>query len=360
MLNFDENLLCKKCLLPEPFASLNKNRICHACLSYQPLVLKGMSSLHKIIEKKRGEGKYDCMVCISGGRDSTYSLYVAKKLLNLRVLAFNYNNEFVHEQATANMEMTCNKLGIDFVSVVSRRKICHKIIADQVRMAARFGPSYLEDHLCGPCNVSGFLAGKRIAMQEKIPIVILGNSDAEKLPNYLKLAKHIPLRKKIANKKVGYFFRSHFYRLLQRIEFSPTFREIMNFRFRSGNEDPESQTTNDVLVLPIFNYIKWDRREIVSTIEKELGWKKPDNKASSWRFDCRLLDLVNYLWFKECGFPKFFFGYVQMIRNGTMNKNEALKQLTAKNWGEFTHEMEDLLLNEIGIEQKYIDVIKSY
>lgn len=51
------------------------------------------------------------MVAISGGgRDSVYALYMVKARLGLNPLAFNYDNEFVHEQAINNMRQMCDTI----------------------------------------------------------------------------------------------------------------------------------------------------------------------------------------------------------------------------------------------------------
>ncbi|RLC26146.1 MAG: hypothetical protein DRH21_02945 [Deltaproteobacteria bacterium] len=360
MINFDETKACRKCLLPEPLIRLNEDHVCGECMNYMPPVLKGMAALKEEFESKEKKGDYDCMVGISGGRDSMYALYMAKKLLNLKVLAFNYNNEFVHEQAIANMRDACKNLDVDFISIVSKRNICHKIVADQLRIASSFGPGALCACLCGPCNVGGFLSAKKVALQKKIPIIIFGNSDEERLSDFLKIGKRIPFKQKITNKTAPFFIRAQCNKLLQRMEFSSSFKETMNFCFTSGNENPGSQQISGTKILSVYNYIKWDRRKIVNAIEKELGWRKPENQVSSWRFDCRLIPLVNYLWVKACGYPKAFLGYVQMIRSGTMTKKEALGQLYGTDWGEFTREMEEFLLNDLKIGQKHIDIIKSY
>lgn len=358
--DFDESKACRNCLLPEPLARLNEEGICHACLSYHRPVLKGIDALKEEIEERRGDGFYDTLAAISGGRDSMYGLYAAKKILRFRVLAFHYNNEFVHEQALANMKSACERLGVDLVSIASKRNLCHKIVADQIRLASQFGPGVLEIHLCGPCNVGGFLAAKRTALQNGIRTILLGNSDEEKVPEYIKIGRPVPARKKILNPAAPFFFRGQLNKFLQRLEFSSSFREIVNFRFSPRNEDPQSLKMGSIKVLPVYNYIQWDRRKIVETIERELGWKKPEDQASSWRFDCRLIELVNYLWFKACGYPKVFFGYVQMIRSGTMTKEEALEQLRAKNWAELSPATEHFLLHELNVEKKYLDRIKSY
>ena len=356
---FDEGSACKQCLLPEPFAHLNREQICRECANYRSPVLKGINALKKEFEAG-GKSGYDCMVAISGGRDSMYALYVAKNLLNLRTLAFNYNNEFVHEQAIANMETACRKLGVDFCSVVSKRNICRKIVADQLKIASPFGPEALSVHLCGPCNVGGFLAAKKTALKKRIPVIITGTSQEERLPEYLKAGRPIPFTKKITGRSAPYFFRVQIRQFLQRLEFSTSLKEVFKPCFAPKNDTPGLEAAADIRIVPLYDYIRWDRRKIVRTIEKELGWRKPEGMTSSWRFDCRLKDLINYLWYKRCGYPKVFFGYVQMIRSGTMTKKEALEQLSGTDWGEFTREMEDCLISDLNIGQKHIDIIKAY
>ncbi|MBW2324219.1 MAG: ATPase, partial [Deltaproteobacteria bacterium] len=41
----------------------------------------------------------------------------------------------------------------------------------------------------------------------------------------------------------------------------------------------------------IFDFVEWDRNEIKKTIGDELGWRKPPDSITSWRFDCHLHSL---------------------------------------------------------------------
>jgi len=359
--NFDQSKACTNCLLPEPFARLDGEKVCHVCRKYKPRPLKGIDALKRVIQEKRGQGQYDAIMAVSGGRDSMYALYVLKEVLKLNVLAFHYNNEFVHDQAVENMRNAFGELSVDFVSVVSQKRLCRKIVPDLVRVMSQFGPAALETQLCNPCNVGGLLAAKKLALKNGISTVVMGNSDEEKLPDYIKkvMSRRIPLKKKIINKTAPYFFRSQFNKFLHRMEFHTSAKEVLDIHFAPGLEDPASTHHGDLVLIPFYDYVQWDRREIVSTIENKLNWKRPDGQLSSWRFDCRLSGLVNYLWIKACGFPKTFFGHIQMIRSRKMDRKEALEQLTSTDWG-FTPELEDLLVNDIKLEQQYIDMIRSF
>jgi hypothetical protein len=67
---------CSKCLLPETYPNIRYNGVgvCNYCLSYAPIEYKGEPKLEELLDTSRtrtkGE-KYDCVVAVSGGRDST-------------------------------------------------------------------------------------------------------------------------------------------------------------------------------------------------------------------------------------------------------------------------------------------------
>lgn len=69
--------------------------------------------------RKAGAGKrYDCIIGISGGVDSTYVAYATRKLLGLRPLAVHLDNGWNSELAVKNIEHVLNKLGIELVTEV--------------------------------------------------------------------------------------------------------------------------------------------------------------------------------------------------------------------------------------------------
>lgn len=73
-----------------PGVTLDKDGICNFCHEFREITYHGKETLDNIIANIKNKGaKYDCIVPMSGGRDSTYALYVARKIYNLRALAVN-------------------------------------------------------------------------------------------------------------------------------------------------------------------------------------------------------------------------------------------------------------------------------
>ena len=81
-------LKCKRCLLPEavPGSKLDKDGICNFCREYENIDLsleesarkKREEDLERALNDCKGKGEYDCLVPVSGGKDSIYLLYKLK------------------------------------------------------------------------------------------------------------------------------------------------------------------------------------------------------------------------------------------------------------------------------------------
>ncbi len=87
---FEELRRCTKCILPETFPGIefDDEGVCNYCRNYVPVKVFGEVELIRVLERFRGKGeKYDCLVPISGGRDSTFALHQMIRRYEMRVLA---------------------------------------------------------------------------------------------------------------------------------------------------------------------------------------------------------------------------------------------------------------------------------
>jgi N-acetyl sugar amidotransferase len=110
-IQFDEEGVCNHCrtseaLLNSPPYSLNPEQ---KTAALNRLVFK--------IKRERRNRRYDCIIGVSGGVDSTYTAYVVKKL-GLRPLAVHLDNGWDSELAVNNIENICRKLEIDLFTYV--------------------------------------------------------------------------------------------------------------------------------------------------------------------------------------------------------------------------------------------------
>ncbi|MBN2467302.1 MAG: hypothetical protein JXD19_04050, partial [Deltaproteobacteria bacterium] len=211
---------CTCCIMPEtvPGITFNEKGICSFCQAYQEPTYYGREDLERIVfDVKKSEHAYDCIVPLSGGRDSTYVLYLAKRIFGLKVLAVNYDNEFRTAQAVTNMERACEILGVDFVSIRSKRDVAAKIVKHNMLC------SDLTKVLgvCRACTYGYRSTVYRTAVEHAVPLILWGNSELEKTKDMLRTAKKMVRRKQ---KRLSKFLNPNYYEyeyffLLQRMEF---------------------------------------------------------------------------------------------------------------------------------------------
>lgn len=112
--------------IADPDITFDEDGICNYYYEYKLAekdVLKGQAGEIKLNElantiRREGKGKkYDCLIGLSGGVDSTYVGYLVKQL-GLRPLAVHLDNGWNSELAVKNIENVINKLNIDLYTLV--------------------------------------------------------------------------------------------------------------------------------------------------------------------------------------------------------------------------------------------------
>ncbi len=120
---YKTNKICTRCLMDDTVKgiSFDEKGECTFCKihdeleSKYPLNNETPHHLKLLVDKIKNDGKgkkYDCIVGVSGGRDSTYTLYNAVKL-GLRPLAVHFDNGWNSEIAVQNIKSATDILGVD-------------------------------------------------------------------------------------------------------------------------------------------------------------------------------------------------------------------------------------------------------
>lgn len=124
---------CATCIYDESVSAIefDENGVCNYCRmlddlqeQYQTGTPEGEAKFMQIVEKikKAGKGKkYDCVVGVSGGTDSSYMIHKAIQL-GLRPLAVHYDNTWNTAIATENIRKVLGKLNVDLYTHVVDNK----------------------------------------------------------------------------------------------------------------------------------------------------------------------------------------------------------------------------------------------
>ena len=126
--------ICAKCIQPNtrPGIYFSQESICGACLWEEEKNKinwnERMKELKGIIEiAKNKKADYDCVIGVSGGKDSTKKAITARDALGLKCLLVNYQPENITDIGVENME-NLKQNGFDVLSIRPNPKIMQKLV----------------------------------------------------------------------------------------------------------------------------------------------------------------------------------------------------------------------------------------
>ena len=164
---------CKKCVMPstKPDLQLDNHLICDACRSYDQRSEVDWSvrykELQEILKKYRNKGSsnWDCIVPVSGGKDSTYQVVQMLKM-NINPLCVTSTTCDLSKIGRANIE-NIKKLGVDYLEMSPNSSIRVKL--------NRIGLKQVGD-ISWPEHVGIFTIPVRAAVHFNIPLIIWGEN----------------------------------------------------------------------------------------------------------------------------------------------------------------------------------------
>jgi imidazoleglycerol phosphate synthase cyclase subunit len=121
--------MCRRCLFDTatPGVSFDDSGLCNYCALHDamelqyPTGVEGTRRLTGLVEQIKNAGvgkKYDCIIGVSGGCDSSYLVHVMVEM-GLRPLAVHFDNTWNSPIATANIYAVLNRLGVDLETYVA-------------------------------------------------------------------------------------------------------------------------------------------------------------------------------------------------------------------------------------------------
>ena len=160
--------------------------ICYKCSHYEKIF--NPNDLKKQIKaftniKTSPKAEYDAIVAYSGGKDSTVTLYLAKEILGMNVMAYTLDNGFIPEEVQKRSQEICEQLNIPLVTV---RDDIYKDFLENYHYNQENQKWFTktEKDLCSSCSKKIFRNLEKLLAKYSINRVITG------LNTYLELHQH--------------------------------------------------------------------------------------------------------------------------------------------------------------------------
>lgn len=302
---------CTRCVMDTTDREIrfDANGICHHCHHFEKR-LKKVNNIRSQPEKylhplvlqiqKEGRGKpYDCILGISGGIDSTYSAYTAKKL-GLRPLAVHLDNGWDSIIAVENIQNCLEILDIDLYTEVLDWEAFRDL---QVAFLKASTPDseIPTDHAIGAVLL-------RQAIKWEVRYIIAGqNVDTEGMGVKAWLT--------------GY----HDWRYIKSVYSQFGSLSLKNFPHYSFLEHALWKLIRGIRRIDILNYVPYRRADAKGLLESELGWKDYGGKHYESIY-CKFFQ--SYILTKKFGYDKRLFHLSPLIITGSLSREEALDILS--------------------------------
>ena len=340
---------CSNCVLSETMPNIvfDLKGQCNYCNDAKKMELIGEEKLIELLDSIRSpEKKYDCIVSVSGGRDSTFTLLKMVKDYKMKVLAVNYANPFTDPVAKKNIDNAVECLNVDLIQFQLKNDIHKKTFRHNFNVWLKNPNPALIPMLCIACKTYYYTILK-IAKKEGIPCIISGGNPYE----YTSFKTE--LLNVASDEKIENTFIKALSGIIRETAKNPEYYHpiciptmIKGYLFGDPYCLGSRIFGRGLKKIDLFHYIQWNEDEILTRIKNELHWKAPQNLPSTWRFDCHVGHLKELLYLKTIGMTERDDFYAKMVRQGVMNRDEALRRLEKENL--IQYEEIEMLLKQVG------------
>ena len=324
------NRICSKCVMTEstPGISFDDEGVCNYCRVHTTPELQPEERLMEILESSKArDKKYDCMVGLSGGRDSTYTLLKLVRDYRMKALAVTYDNPFMSKQARDNIEKALGILNVDCVTWRFPDDAHRRFTRKHLRIWAKHPSSIMIPFVCAHCK-SWWPEFFKVACDNDISLIVIGSNPLEtasfkkaglggartyhRVSNLPKILGR-SIKEIMANPR---YLTTNWIMVLKMYLGASHSTPYMKWRYK------------DIKVVRFFDYFRWIEKEVESTITRDLGWQKSSEVVSSWRFDCRLDYVRRLMYVSTTGVTELRDLLSKMIRENQITRETALERLS--------------------------------
>jgi glucosamine--fructose-6-phosphate aminotransferase (isomerizing) len=326
---------CTKCVLPEtmPFISFDDHGVCNYCRTYRKIPYKGEAALHEVVSCfRRADRGPECVVGISGGRDSLYALHYIKQVLGMNAVTYTYDWGMVTDLARRNISRICAQLGVEHILVSAdivrkREHIRKNVVAWLKRPNLGMVPLFM----AGDKQFYYYL--KKVREQLGVGLSVLGENMLERTDFKTGFANVAP-----------YWDPNHVYTL------SLTGKiKLVTFYARQYLSNPAYINASlfdtawaslsyyglERSFCNLYTFIPWIEQEVTSTLLDLYGFELARDTRSTWRIGDGTAAFYNYIYYNIAGFTENETFRSNQIREGLLTREKALELVRTENQPRF-------------------------
>jgi amino acid adenylation domain-containing protein len=304
---------CIQCGLPAnyPGAEFDDAGVCNLCRSFEDYQQKvkryfrTKDDLQVVFNEGKGQkkGAYDCIMLLSGGKDSTYALAQLVEM-GLKVLAFTLDNGFISEQAKANISRVVNELGVDHI--FGRTPAMNDIFVDSLQR---------RHNVCDGCFKTIYTLSIKVALEKGIPYIVTGLSRGQFFET--RLTEELFRNSEVDVARIDQTIleaRKAYHRVDDAV------KQLLDVAVFDGD-----QVFEQVQFIDFYRYCDVSLEDMLKYLDERLPWVRPTDTGRST--NCLINQAGIYIHKKERGYSNYAFPYSWDVRIGHKTREASLEEI---------------------------------
>ncbi len=308
---------CIRCCMPETQEGIKFDAmgICQACQSSEQKIhidwVEREKQLRKIFDdaKARSGDGYDCILGLSGGKDSMFQAYVLTRVYGLKVLGVTANHNWYSETGWYNLQNLLDQFDIDHIMFTPHRKLVNKLAKRSIEMIG---------DTCWHCHAGAASFPYKVAVRFKIPLIIWGESVAEASG---RATYKDPVHK---------FDREYALKVSSKIQPDAmvcdyiTKKDVFPYQLISKEEYDKFPVEG----LCLGDYIFWDDERQMEFVRDNFGWKETEIEGSYKGFksaECIMPGMHDFTCYLKRGYGRGTYQACVDVRNGLLTRDEGFE-----------------------------------
>lgn len=309
----DKTIYCERCGLSSdmPGATYDEEGVCNLCRAFDTYVDKAQSyfktpeDLQALIAEmqERRTGPYDCIVLLSGGKDSSFML-CKLVAMGVKPLTFTLDNGFISEDAKTNIRRLVNRLGVDHHW--GSTPYMNEIFVDSLKRFA---------NVCNGCFKTIYTLATHLARERNIGYIVTGLSRGQFFETRLteevfKRDDYDPARLDALVAEA----RKEYHR-----------REDAVSRYLDVDIFRNDALFEEVKFIDFYRYWSVPLEDMLEFLKTQVGWNRPADTGRST--NCLINDVGIYIHKKQRGYHNYALPYSWDVRLGQKTRLEAIDEL---------------------------------
>lgn len=307
---------CTRCCMPETSEGITFDEmgICSGCRSSEMKMrinwAERQEQLTKILDKYRSANgdNYDCLVPISGGKDSTFQLHILTQVYRMKPLAVTFSHNWYSETGKFNLWNTLEKMNVDHVMFTPNRGLVNKLAKKAL---------YKIGDPCWHCHAGIPAFTLQTAVKFQIPLIIWGESIAE-------------FGSKATYEDNVQFDEEYYLKVSSKVNWEEmlgdgiTKQDLKPFMLPTKEELEEA----GVWGIHLGDYLFWDGERQTEFIKEKYGWREDVVQGTYKGYksvECIMPGVHDYAKYIKRGFGRGTDHATLDVRAGIMSRAEGLE-----------------------------------